>query len=413
MCERLRPFADILAGLLLVLLVDIVAFHFGLYHSWLNPDSYSGRVERTARRFELLRSSSPWRQVVVMGDSTAAHSIGEKIVESGLHAEGWPLAVANLAIDGSTARSVYHLLSHSDIAADNTALVVLGVHPMGLRNTENKPDLKILKTRLGLMDLWTLPGSYDQLETRLQVASGILFRSLLFREDLLELLEAPERRRLLVEKARQEEEARALQNWRRGNWSQKSLQSARLRADGTLDAAALEPWIRDKKGLPGRLEALLKRKAAAASAAEPMVIEAAQLALLEKAIRLLARRGIPVILAVTPEGPWPLPGHPPGPLEALVEKLVKEGLVVQLFRPSEMLAQVETPAHFKDLIHVNTAGAAIYSRAFTSFLLTALERSELKIEERRRNLGGEQEHRPNENGDQQGPQDEGQAFEDV
>lgn len=412
MFERLRPFADVLGGLFLVLMADVVAFHAGLYESWLNPESYSGRVERTARRFDHLLAGSPWRQVVVIGDSTTAHCIGEEIVESGLQEQGWPLSVANLSVDGSSARSIFHLLRHSKLDASNTALAVIGVHPMGMRNTEVKPDLKILKTRLGLADLRTLPGSYEKLETRLQVASWILFRTPLFREDLLELIRAPRQRLNLLEKARREELALAAKGWRRANWSHKNLASARLAADGSLDIAALEPWIREKKGLPGRIEALLKRKVDPGPATTPMVIDAAQAALLKEAVRLLARRGIPVVLAVTPEGPWPVPGHPSGPIEALVKELAAEGRVVHLFRPADTLALVESPAHFKDLLHVNKAGAKVYSRALTTYLTAAFESSELKIEEGRRRLRSEQQGSPEQQGDQQGSHDERQLVEE-
>lgn len=411
MIARLRPFADLIWGLLLVLGMDLVAFHGRFYHRWLSPDSYSGRVERTARRFEFLSATSQRRQIVVLGDSTAAHCIGEQIVEAKLHEAGWPLGVANLSLGGSTARSIYHLLRHSDLDAGNTAVVVIGVHPMGMREVEDKPDIKILKTRLDLVDLLTLPSSYEKLETRLQVATGIVFRALLFREDLLEFGRSPRQRLAAVEGSWREERELAKDGWRRVNQSRRNLLSARLGADGQLDLAALEPWIRKETELFGRLENLLRRKADSSRSAPPMVIEEPQAELLKKAVRLLAGRGIPVVLAVTPEGPWPLRGRPRGPLETLVTELKAEGLAVQLFRPADTLDVVESPEHFKDLLHVNAAGARVYSGALGTFLNVAFESSELKIEERRRSLRSEKQSGPEETGDQQGPHGERQAVE--
>lgn len=412
MFARLHPFADIVLALFLVLGIDLVAFHGRLYHRWLSPDSYSGRVERTARRFEFLSATSQLRQIVVLGDSTAAHCIGEQIVEAKLSEAGWPLGVANLSLGGSTARSIYHLLRHSDLDAGNTALVVIGVHPMGMREVEDKPDIKILKTRLDVVDLLTLPSSYEKLETRFQVATGIVFRGLLFREDLLEFARSPRQRLAAVEGSRREERELSQAGWRRVNQSRRNLLSARLGADGRLDLATLEPWIRQEAELIGRLESLLRRKADPSRSAPPMVIEEPQAELLKKAVRLLAGRGIPVVLAVTPEGPWPLPGHPAGPLETLVAELKAEGLAVKLFRPADTLDVVERPEHFKDLLHANAAGARVYSEALGTFLNAAFESSELKIEERRRSLRGEEQGDPKQTGDQQGPHGQRQAVEE-
>lgn len=401
MIERLRPFADALLGLALVLAVDLAAFHGGAYYPWLRPDSYSGRVEETSRRFAALRAASPQRQVVVMSNSTGGACVAEQRVENGLRAAGWPLGVANLSEGGSTARSWYHLLRHEEVGRATTAVVVLGIHPHGLTEDEDKPDLQIVKTRLGLADAAVLPWSYEERERQLQVLTQVFFRTPFFRDDLRDFLADPPARLAAAAKARQEEE-RFHQGWRRAISSTVDLTTARLDAAGELDLAALAPRLRENPKLVRQLGNVLRRRAARGGVpAAPMLLEPAQARLLRATVEMLAGRGVPVVIAITPQGPFPLPGHRIDPLERLIAAMRAEGLPVRLYHDVPLLERVESPLYFRDLLHVNLAGAEIYSRGLADYLAASFASSELEIEERRGVLGSQQDGAPDQGGGQQ------------
>ncbi len=397
MLDRLRPFADALLGLALVAAVDLWAFHAGAYYSWLRPDSYSGRVEETSRRFAALRAATPDRQVVVMSNSTGGACVTEQLVENELRAAGWPLAVANLSAGGSTARSWYHLLRHEAVRRDTTAAVVLGVHPQGLTEDADNPDLEIVKTRLALSDAAVLPWSYAERERQLQVFTQVFFRTPFFRDDLRDFLHDPPDRLAAAALARKEEE-RFAKGWRRAIGRRIDLTSARLDAAGKLDLEALSPRLRENRQLVRQLDGLLQRRAARGNVpGAPMTLETEQAAMLRKTVEMLGARGVPVVVAITPQSPFPLPGHRIDPLERLIAELRAEGHQVALFHDLAMLDVVESPEHFSDLLHVNAGGAEIYSRGLAAFLARAFG-SELEIEERRGVLRGEQDRGPDQAG---------------
>lgn len=398
MPERLRPFADALLGLALVLAADLAAFHGGAYFPWLRPDSYSGRVEESSRRFAALRASRPLRHVVVMSNSTGGACVAEQLVENELQAAGWPLGVANLSEGGSTARSWYHLLRHEEVGRATTAAVVLGIHPHGLTEGEDKPDLQIVKTRLGLADAALLPWSYEERDRQLQVLTQVFFRTPFFREDLRDFLADPPAR-LAAAAAAREAEQRFSKGWRRAIASTADLTTARLTAHGELDLEALAPRLRENAKLVRQLGNVLRRRAARGGVpGAPMQLEPAQARMLRATVEMLAARGVPVVVAITPQSPFPLPGHRIDPLERLVAEMRAEGLPVRLWHDPAMLDQVESPVYFRDLLHVNLAGAEIYSRRLAGYLAASFVSSELEIEERRGVLGSQQDGAPDEAG---------------
>ena len=404
MLERCRPFADVLLGLLLVLLVDLAAFHQGLYFRWLRPDSYSGRVEESSRRFAAMRRQNPLRRVVMMSNSTGGSCLAEKVLEDELQAAGWPLAAINLSSGGSSARAWYFLLGHEQVQRETTALVVLGVHYRGLVHTDGQIDLQTIKTRLDPLDLLVLPTSFPEAELRFKASTAVFFRSPLFGEDLRDFLADPAERRAKLTKARKAEE-RFEKGWRRAILSRENVTQARLGADGQIDRASLSAPVRDNAELVAELESQLQRQARGQNAATPMEIAPEQAYMLRRSVRLLAGRGIPVVVALMPHSPFPPPGPTCAPLETLVKDLAAEGLPVRFFRDAAMLSQVESPTYFRDPLHVNATGAELYTRALAGYLAAAFESSELKIDERRGVVRGEQNRRPDQAGDAEGPQE--------
>lgn len=381
MRRALASFADLLGGLALVAAVDVLLFHHGLYFPLLRPDSYSGRVEAAQRRFAAVSAAATQRQLIIMSNSSAGACVDEAQLEAVLTAGGLDLGVINLAEGGATARGWYKLLGTAELEARATALVVLGVHPAALDRTETKDaDLEIVKTRLDLVDVATLPWSYGETERRLRVASVTVFRTPLFREDLVDFVAAPQTRLTALAAARGEEIARLATGWRRRNASVATLSTARLDAEGNLDRDALDPWILADAQLPGLLEGRLRLQRAG-KAQPAMVIEPGQAAMLARAVEMLGLRGIPVVVAVTPRSPIRLAGRPLGALEALVVQLRRRGARVVLYHDQQLLDEVEQLEHFRDMLHVNAGGARIYTDGLAAFVLAAVARGELDLAE--------------------------------
>ncbi len=370
-----KHFSDLLLAVALVVSVDVVLFHGGLYFQVLQPSSYSGRIESMSRRFHATLEAFPEHpRIVIMGDSTAGSCVDEKELSQFLAARGLDFFGINLSQGGSTSRSWYHLIANEEIYSSNTRAVVLGIHPVALMEFDIlKPDIDIVKTRVSLDDVVTLAQGYEGLETRLEVLSGVFYRLPWFRDDVRELLRNPPKR-LRIVRRHLEDEARFRRGWRRQVLSDRTLLSARLGPDGKLVKEGLAPFIAEDPKLQQDLVRMLARRGA--KRGKPFQLDPLKKDQLRRLVRLLDSRGITTVVAVTPDNAFSLAGREVEDLQKTFDGLKAEGLDVAFFHDTEMLNKVEDPAYFRDQLHVNAAGATLYTQALAEFLAPMLRTSD-------------------------------------
>lgn len=369
--------AFLAAGLLLVL-ADVALFHRGGYFLWLEPESYSGEVLKQARRLASSIETFPGRRrIVMMGDSLTGAGIQERQLEEELAERGSRYAAINLAIGGATSRSWYLLLKNGLAPADTTEIVVLGIHGGLLRATSDNLglDLKIVKTHLRVTDAWPLASSYQGLEKRFEVFSGVVFRGLLFRDDLRQYLEEPGRRhRELAARRSAGEEHPA-----RENRSKHDLLSARLGDDGRLVAGELAPFLRRRHQLRGRIERQLRRRAdfraGRGQAGTRRPLDAGKVRSLERLVEVMHARGIRVVFSTLPRSPYPLRELDASVVERLAGDLARRGADVVLWHDAELIRRLESPEFFRDSQHLNAAGAEIYTRDLARFLAATIHQN--------------------------------------
>ncbi len=367
-----RVFGDFLLAAGIVLALDLGLFHLGAYFPVLKPDSHSGRMEQSARRFQAAVSESPdRRRVLVVGDSTTQAAVQETQLERRLTRSGVDVSVFNMSMGGSTPRTWYHLLNHEAFWTRNTDLVIIGIQPNSLRATRFvKPDLKIIKTRLRVLDAPWLSRTYDGVENRLSVFFGTLYRTPLFVNDLKDLLGAPSKR-LTTVKARKRWERNFSRGWRPENNKTENLASARLGDVGRLIDEELDPFIRDDPELRSLIERDLPRTTSNRPPRKRSISEG-NLRLLSKMVHGLSEKGVPVLIVVNPATPYPSKFREIEFLSGLVDQLRSEGADVSIYNGVDVLEEVEAPQYFRDMLHLNGPGAKVFTCHLSDHLVELL-----------------------------------------
>ncbi len=369
---------DFLLAMLAVVLADVVLFHLGAYFPLVQPESYSGQVERQARRFAGMIEDSPGRnRIVIMGNSITVNSIQERQLEVDLAERGLRYEAVNIAIGGSAPRAWSLLLDNGPVTRNNTEIVILGLNPSAIQASTNNAralDMEISKTCLKIGDAFWTASSYQHVEMRLMVFSSVVFRTLLFRNDVKQLLKDPwKRRRQLAARAR-DEHGGAVE--RRENRSRNDLLSARLGSDGKIVFDQLAKFLKKKDRLRAGIERrLVLRDELLARGEGPrwsIKIDPARLAMVGRLVERLNGRGIKVVFSVAPRSPYPLAALDASQIKQLYQQLARQGADVALWHDPALIRRLEAPEYYKALVHVNAAGAEIYTAGLARFLAQEL-----------------------------------------
>ena len=400
---------DFLLASLLVVLADVALFHAGAYFPFVQPESFSGQVEDQVRRVNRRIESFPGQhRILVMGNSATQASVGESHLETELADNGLRYDAINMAIGGSSPRAWYVLLKDGWISKDNTEVVVLGINLGSIQafGRKKRADLDISKTRLKAADAWAMARAYRGLETRLEVFVGTVFRTLLFRDDVKQYLLSPMERRREVAEARVRFEAWMQAGGRVDNVSHDNLVSARLGKNGKLKFDQLDEFLKQRDKLRSRVQHMLRRRrsklrfiARGKKETRKVTIEPAKVRLLGRLVDELNADGVKVVFSVLPISPYAL-GIPPevDHLGNFFRDLKQRGADVAVWHDPELIRKLQAPKYYRDTLHLNAAGAEIYTRGLARFLA-----SELKVQERLDSVGGVQDHRPDGDRQDRGP----------
>ncbi len=381
----LKIIDDFLLALLALVIADVTLFHCRVYIPFLQPASYSGNVERKAWRLAgELEAFPDHPRIVMMGNSRTEAAIRETQLEELLNRDGLRYRAINVAIGGSTPRSWFVLL-RDQITGRNTEIVVLGINNRTIESSKREKlrDLTISKTRLRVADTLAMTSAYSRPKERLQVFSGMIFRTPLFRDDLREFLAAPaqrlrkakrpKRHRFSFERSRRAS-ARVDESYHR------DLLSAKLGRDNRLIFDELDDFLKKSKALRRQVEQGLRyrkktRKDIARGRLKSHRVrpQAGKLKLLGQLVEDLNAEGIKVVFSVLPSSPYEL-GRPlkVDHLGNFFQRLEESGANVAIWHDQEIVRRLQHPAYFRDTLHLNFKGANLYTRHLAGFMSSIL-----------------------------------------
>jgi len=186
----MRAAPVLLASVVAFFAMEGAVFHTGLYPWILNPDSSTGDLE-TILRDELERPKDG-PQVLGIGDSRML--LLPRL--SNQHTPETGYTFGNIATAGATPRAWYYMLRDTDPTARLYRAIVIAVESYDDADTwgddnDDEADLSYVIARLRLSDLWDFSRSYDDPDLRWKAARGILFKGLVYKRDVEDLLHHP------------------------------------------------------------------------------------------------------------------------------------------------------------------------------------------------------------------------------
>jgi hypothetical protein len=165
--------------------LDSAAFRTGWYASVLEPNSTAGFLENTLW-LEQHRPGGGPNEVLAVGDSRIP------LKPASADSAGTAYHFFTIAVPGTTPRCWYYLLRAADPQARRYAAIVIPFDTYDDRNWEDlrvrEMDLRYLAPLVSFRDLFDFSLSYPDWPLRGQAAATVLFKGLIYREDLQDYL---------------------------------------------------------------------------------------------------------------------------------------------------------------------------------------------------------------------------------
>jgi hypothetical protein len=186
-------------GFVKVFLISVVTFVFleglvfrtGFYPRYIEPSSSTGQMEGTLRDERNRRPFGP-DEVLVTGDSRIGEGFSPKTANAG--GVDHPYYFANVAVAGTTPRSVYFLLRDLDPSRKRYRAIIFPVDSYEDIDAfedmaDRLLDLHFCVARLRYQDIIPFAFSFNTGRHRMEAFRGSLFKGLVFQSDLLALME--------------------------------------------------------------------------------------------------------------------------------------------------------------------------------------------------------------------------------
>jgi hypothetical protein len=175
-----------MAGAVLVFFaLDSALFRTGWYASVLEPNSTAGFLQESLWTEEH-RAGTGSREVLAVGDSRIP------LKPAVADAAGTGYRFFTIAVPGTTPRCWYYMLRAVDPEARRYAAIVIPFDTYDDRNWEDlrerEMDMRYLAPLVSFRDLFGFALSYPGWGLRGQAASTVLFKGLIYREDLQDFL---------------------------------------------------------------------------------------------------------------------------------------------------------------------------------------------------------------------------------
>ena len=193
--STLRVAATCLAALLAAFGVDALLFRTGIYASILEPDSTAGIFELTFRGELLRQAENGDNMVATVGDSRFAYLPRQ----ANLLTPKSGLVFRNAGAAGTDARAWYYMLRDLDPTARRYRAIVVGVDDYDDEDgyEDHDDDIRVLHyaiLRLRLTDVIPLASSFTSWAHRWEVFRGGLFKGFVLQRDVRAFLSHPRKR---------------------------------------------------------------------------------------------------------------------------------------------------------------------------------------------------------------------------
>ncbi|HUB81489.1 MAG TPA: hypothetical protein VMB03_21970 [Bryobacteraceae bacterium] len=327
--------------------LDSLLFRTSLYPSILQPDSSTGEFEMTLRREKQAQAKNGDNLIVTLGDSRFAYS--PKLANAVTAETG--LVFGHAGVAGTDARSWYYMLRDLDPKASRYRAVVLGVPDYDDEDEPFNPwdDIRALHytiVRLRWTDIIPFALSFQDPHLKWEALRGSTLKGIIFQRDIQEFLANPKKRLTYVELCRL--------HW--ADWTYDYQETTRSLAGLEID------WkTRTAKFPPGVDQD--QRDTVNYIMREPWP-QTGRLAAFRrlwfgKILRHYRGSRTKVIFVRLPSGALPRPAW----LDHKISSSIREFAKI----PNVMLADehafesLERPELFKDGIHLNRSGIAVFS----------------------------------------------------
>jgi hypothetical protein len=190
-----RVAAAILLAVVGLFVLDALLFRTSLYPSTLQPDSSTGQFELTLLREKQAQAANGDNMIVTVGDSRFAYA---PKLSNAVSAETG-LVFGHAGIAGTDARSWYYMLRDLDPKANRYRAVVLGVPDYDDEDEAFNPwdDIRALHytiARLRWSDIVPFALSFQDRQLKWEALRGATLKGTVFQRDILEFLSQPKKR---------------------------------------------------------------------------------------------------------------------------------------------------------------------------------------------------------------------------
>lgn len=344
-----RIILKVLIGCLLYFGLDALLFRTNLYPSILEPDSSGGLFELVLWREKRAQRTAGDNLVVTLGNSRMGYS--PKGVDQRPRQTGYAVRTAGIA--GSDPRSWYYLLRDLDPTARRYRAIVIGVDDFDDEDSAFNPDddiraLHYCIARLRLSDVVDFSRSFYSTAIQWEAFRGSLLKGIALQSDIQAFLSHPKKRIDLVRLCHR--------GW--PEWTYDYVESSRNMVGLQID------WAKMKPSFPPQMTEEQRGTVFnfTLHATVPQTGRAARYlrAWLGRIADHYRDSRTKIIFVRLPRGPIPRPDH-------LVQKKSATVRELAATRPNVVLANehlfdtLEHPELFKDALHLNRDGVALFS----------------------------------------------------
>jgi len=330
--------------------LDALLFRTNIYPSILEPDSSSGLFELTLWRERRAQKDAGDNLAVALGDSRMGYL--PKGVDLRSRQTGYALRTA--VIPGSDARSWYYLLRDLDPTARRYRAIVIGLDDYYDEDSAFEPDddiraLHYAIVRLRLRDTLDFARSFYSPSVEWEAFRGALLKGIALQSDIQAFLSHPRKRIDMVRLFH-----RGWPDWNY-NYVESSLNMVGLRVDWGKMQATYPPGMTEIQKATVQ-DYLLRPKAPQTGR-----LRRFRLTWLGRIADRYRQSRTKIIFIRLARGPFLRPDYLAAKQTSSIRELAGRPNV--LLSPEHTFDFLEHPGYFKDALHLNKDGVALFSAA--------------------------------------------------
>ena len=337
------------SSLFVLFLLDAALFRTGFYVQYLEPFSSAGNFEAILAAGQQQQFTKP-HHVLVLGDSQVSEGFSPQIADAAAAPSGWQFF--NAAVGGSSMRCWYYMVR--DLDPDRTRFDVIVLPLRGYADVDDEViradrdiDVHWVIARLGLADIPAFVLSFRAPLERLEMFRESLFKGLVYRRDLRELLRDPAQRMQHVKDCR----AACADSFYGYPGRTENLKGVWM--DWTTDT------VHFPEGISPQIQAEMKLHVHFRDWSVRGLERAYRQAWLGRIIERYRGTRTKFVLISLPYHPFPIPFSWPAGPDSFAAQASRNSRVTVL--DEHLFDDLERPEFFFDVFHMNQTGRALFS----------------------------------------------------